>query len=63
MQLDGLIGTAETARRLKCARSTVTRMVKADRLKPAEVIPGYRGDLLFDPEYIDAIAADSEVAA
>ena len=56
MQGASFIGTAEAATLLGIDRSTLVRWVEADKIKPAMTVPGYRGALLFDPEYVAAIA-------
>ena len=50
-----LIDTAEAARRVGVNRSTLTRWVSAERIKPALVVPGYRGNFLFHPEDVEAL--------
>lgn len=50
-----LIDTAEAARRLGVNRSTLTRWVGAERIKPELVVPGYRGNFLFRPEDVEAL--------
>jgi len=49
MSNTSLIGTAKAARLLEVDRSTLTRWVKAGKVTPAIVVPGYKGPLLFDP--------------
>lgn len=53
---DTLIGTAEAARQLGVNRSTLTRWVDAGRIDPAFVVPGYRGNFLFDPADVYALS-------
>lgn len=54
------INTAEAAKRLNVNRSTVTRWVKAGRIEPTFTLPGYRGDHLFDPAAVDALAGSTD---
>ncbi|MCC2033894.1 helix-turn-helix domain-containing protein [Microbacterium allomyrinae] len=56
METPDLIGSAETARMLGVQRSTVTRRVAAGALAPLVIVPGYRGDFLFDRAEIEARA-------
>ncbi|MHA7293682.1 helix-turn-helix domain-containing protein [Arthrobacter sp. HLT1-21] len=55
MQQLGLIDTREAARRLSTSPRTVNRMANDGRL-PAKRLPGYRGDFLFEPAAVDALA-------
>ena len=55
MEANDLLGTAEVAGLLGKSRSTITRWVHADKLKPAFALPGYRGDFLFDPASVEAL--------
>jgi predicted site-specific integrase-resolvase len=54
-----LIGTDDAARLLGIDRSTLTRWVKAEKIKPAVTVPGYRGAHLFAVESVDAIRKGS----
>jgi excisionase family DNA binding protein len=53
-----LIDTAEAARRLGVNRSTLTRWVGAGRIQPAYVVPGYRGNFLFEPAEVEALLTE-----
>lgn len=53
-----LITTADVAARLRCTTRTVARLVYRGELHPAAKAPGSRGAFLFDPETIDAFAAE-----
>jgi excisionase family DNA binding protein len=50
-----LIGVREAATILGVSKNTVIRWAHAGRLPVALVIPGYRGDLLFDPVSVEAL--------
>lgn len=50
-----LIDSAEASRRLGVNRSTLTRWVGAGRIVPALIVPGYRGNFLFEPADVDAL--------
>lgn len=50
-----LLSTVEVARLLGKDRRTVARMARDGRLTPAFELPGYRGDLLFDPVSVEAL--------
>ena len=54
-----LIRTVEVARRLRVDPSTIRRRVKRGELTPAQVTPGYNGDLLFDESYVATLEAAS----
>lgn len=54
MEDSRLLGSSEVAKRLGRDRSTISRWVKSGRLTPAMTVPGYNGDLLFDPADIEA---------
>jgi excisionase family DNA binding protein len=53
-----LITTAEVAERLACHISTVARLVRAGKLAYARRLPGERGDYLFDPADVAAVARE-----
>ncbi|MGQ4576166.1 helix-turn-helix domain-containing protein [Dermabacteraceae bacterium P7006] len=55
-----VISTAEVARRLHVAPSTVTKRVERGLLHPARKLPGRTGAYLFDPAEIDRLAAREE---
>lgn len=57
-----LIDTTEAARRVGVNRSTLTRWVGGGRIKPALVVPGYRGNFLFDPDDLDALIAERKAS-
>lgn len=56
MSLTTMIGTAAAAERLAVNRSTLTRWVQSGRITPVLIVPGYKGDLLFDPADVSALA-------
>jgi excisionase family DNA binding protein len=45
---DGILTTAEVARRLRLSRNTVQRMAADGRLTPRDKFPGRTGGYLFD---------------
>lgn len=53
-----LLSTRAVAARLDVDARTVHRMVKRGDIAPAFTTPGYRGDLLFDPAAVDALAEE-----
>ncbi|MGQ4544404.1 helix-turn-helix domain-containing protein [Dermabacteraceae bacterium P13088] len=52
-----VISTAEVARRLHVAPSTVTKRVERGLLRPARKLPGRTGAYLFDAAEIERLAA------
>lgn len=56
MTISNLMTTKDVARRLGVSPRTVQRRVEAGGLRVAHRMPGYRGDLLFDPADVDALA-------
>lgn len=50
-----LIGTREAAAALGKSKNTIIRWARSGRLPIALEIPGYRGDLLFDPASVEAL--------
>lgn len=55
MTISNLMTTKDVARRLGVSTRTVQRRVEAGGLTVAHRMPGYRGDLLFDPADVDAL--------
>lgn len=51
------IGSADVCKRLGIDRGTLTRWIQLGRIKPAGKLPGANGAYLWDPVYIDALAA------
>ena len=56
--LDDLITTAQTAKRLRRDVRTIHRWVRIGRLTPAAQVPGCRGDMLFRPADVERLASD-----
>lgn len=52
-----LITTGEAAERLACHISTVARLVRTGKLPYSRRLAGERGDYLFDPADVAAVAA------
>lgn len=55
METQQLLGASEVARLLGKNLSTISRWAKSGRLEPVVVVPGYNGDLLFDPASVEAL--------
>jgi excisionase family DNA binding protein len=55
MESQQLLSTVEVARALRVHRSTITEWVRKGELTPAVVVPGYRGDFLFEPASVEAL--------
>lgn len=53
-----LLSTAEAAKRLRVHIRTVARMAHTGELEAAAKAPGVRGAYLFDPDAVDALAAE-----
>lgn len=53
-----LMPTRDVAARLGVHVRTVHRMVERGALAPTQQVPGYRGDYLFDPSAVDALAEE-----
>lgn len=51
------IGSSEVCERLKIDRGTLTRWIQLGKITPAGKLPGSNGAYLWDPEYIDRLAA------
>ena len=62
MSTSELITTANVAARLGISRQAVVDRVNRKTLKPAHKIPTANGAYLFDAEYIESVAQDSEAA-
>jgi excisionase family DNA binding protein len=60
MATQDLITTAVAARRLGINRTTLTRWVQVGRIKPAMIVPGYRGHFLFSPQSVDELLDELE---
>lgn len=58
-----LIRAAEVCARLGIDRSTLSRWVAAERIKPAMKLDGLRGPYLFTPAEVDRVAAEIAEAA
>lgn len=62
-----LLGTAEAAQALNVHRSTLTRMVQAEKIKPAIRGKGLRGEMFFRPREVQRVkrllANSSEASA
>lgn len=61
-QVPQLIGSAEVCARLGISRSTLQLRIQLREIQPAGKMPGKSGAYLFDPHYIDGLAADSDSA-
>ena len=59
MPTNDLLTSAEVCERLSIDRSTLSRWVSSDRLKPAMKLPGRRGAFLFSPTDVDRLTAAS----
>lgn len=55
-----LVTTREVATALGCSHRTVLRRVAAGILVPAQKLAGYRGDFLFHPADVEALAAERD---
>jgi hypothetical protein len=55
MDVSRLLKTVDVARELNKDRRTIVRMARDGRLPIAIELPGYRGDLLFDPASVEAL--------
>ena len=60
MDVSHLLPTVEVARRLGKDRRTIVRMARDGRLSPSIELPGYRGDLLFDPASVEALTEKAD---
>lgn len=59
MQIVDLVTTAEALEILrKSSPSTVTRLVQAGKLAPAQKLPGLRGAYLFNRSDVERLAAE-----
>jgi hypothetical protein len=56
-QVAEFIGSTEVCKRLDIDRATLTRWIQLGRIKPSGKLPGVSGAYLWDPAYIDALAA------
>ena len=52
-----LLGSAEVCERLGIDRSTLSRWVAAEKIRPAVRLPGRTGAMLFDPADVQRIKA------
>ena len=57
-----LLPTRDVAARLGVHPRTVHRWVRSGALVPAQVLPGYRGDYLFEEAEIERVLADRSPA-
>lgn len=55
MDVSRLLKTVDVARELNKDRRTIVRMARDGRLPIAIELPGYRGDLLFEPASVEAL--------
>lgn len=58
-----LIGTTEAAKRCKVDRTTFFRWVQLGQIEPVTKLEGRTGALLFDPDQVDAFAAEKALRA
>lgn len=56
-QVPQLIGSAQVCERLGISRSTLQLRIQLREITPAGKMPGKSGAYLFDPHYIDELAA------
>ena len=56
---DPLLTSAEVCEQLEIDRSTLSRWVAADRIRPALKMPGLRGPFLFHPSEVDRVKAEA----
>lgn len=57
---DTLIGTTEAAKRCGVDRTTFFRWVQLQQIAPVTKLEGRTGALLFDPDAVEALAAEKE---
>jgi hypothetical protein len=57
------IGTTEAAERCGVDRTTFFRWVQLGQIEPVTKLPGRTGALLFDPDEVDALAAEKALRA